>query len=163
MLGTLPAVPVGQNSILVLLNFIKIFYECKIISAGLNAFEGTKAAVVSLSGKLPNLLLQGPVPLDCLFKLPSIPESQKPGAFNLRGNWFPSALEKSASKTPYQEQLEQASLGSDLVEKLRKMKNVAEKIPTAREIIQKHPASPAALFASVMLFEQAIKNWMMIV
>lgn len=158
LVGTLPGAPVGQDSILVLLDINKKKEDCKIISTGISAFNGTKSVVVSLTGKFLNLSLQGPVPLDCVFKIPEESGTRIPGAFNLQGNWFPCALEKSTSKTLHQEKLDQASPGSDLVEKLRKMKTVAEKIQITREIIQKHPASPAALVASAILFDQAIDD-----
>lgn len=156
LVGTLPAVPVGQDSVLVILETAGKKGDWRVKATGIDAFKGTTIKSTSLSRKIFEVSLQGPVPLECVFKLSEVLGDRIPGTFNLRGIWFPCLLEKSIKGTLDGERMEQATPGSDLVETFLKTKPVSERIQLVREILEKHPDSPAGLKASGMMVEQLI-------
>ena len=158
LVGTLPSVPVGQDSVLVLMETNGEAGDWNVLATGISAFKGTKVKAKKLSTDILELSLHGPVPLECVFKLPQVRVNQVPGAFNLRGKWFPCVLEKSTVKTLDGTKLEQPSPGSDQVEKMIKANTHAEKIQILREIARQYHASPAVLVASGLLVENFVKD-----
>ena len=158
LVGTLPSVPVGQDSVLVLMETNGEAGDWNVLATGISAFKGTKVKAKKLSTDILELSLHGPVPLECVFKLPQVRVNQVPGAFNLRGKWFPCVLEKSTVKTLDGTKLEQPSPGSDQVEKMIKANTHAEKIQILREIVRQYHASPAVLVASGLLVENFVKD-----
>lgn len=156
LVGTLPGFPVGKDSVLVLLEFQQETGGMKVQATGIAPLKGATARLIKRTDKVLEISLQGPVPIDCFFKLPGDTAGRIPGAFRLRGDWFPCALEQSTMGTLDGVKLEQESPGSDLVDRLRKSQSAPEKIGFLREVLATYPGSPSGLAASGILMDQVL-------
>jgi len=158
LVGTLPANPAGQDSILLLLKAGKKQDDWQVITNGIAPFKGASVKGNAPSESLLELNFSGPIPLRCVFKIPAEKAQKIVGAFNLRGNWFPCCIERNPSDSLEKETLEKPTSGSELVGKFSKTSDLAEKLAIVGEINQKYPASPAGLVASRMLLEEMVKG-----
>jgi len=158
LVGTLPANPAGQDSILLLLKAGKKQDDWQVITNGIAPFKGASVKGNAPSESLLELNFSGPIPLRCVFKIPAEKAQKIVGAFNLRGNWFPCCIERNPNDSLEKETLEKPTSGSELVGKFSKTSDLAEKLAIVGEINQKYPASPAGLVASRMLLEEMVKG-----
>jgi len=158
LVGTLPANPAGQDSILLLLKAGKKQDDWQVITNGIAPFKGASVKGNAPSESLLELNFSGPIPLRCVFKIPAEKAQKIVGAFNLRGNWFPCCIERNPNDSLEKETLDKPTSGSELVGKFSKTSDLAEKLAIVGEINQKYPASPAGLVASRMLLEEMVKG-----
>ncbi|MFM7540778.1 MAG: hypothetical protein ACKO9Z_14070 [Planctomycetota bacterium] len=158
LVGTLPANPAGQDSVLLLLKAGEKQDDWNVITNGIAPFKGASVKAGVPSQSVLELNFSGPIPLRCVFKIPGEKAQKIVGAFNLRGNWFPCSIERNPKDSLEKETLEKPTPGSELVGKLSKASNLAEKLAIVGEINQKYPSSPAGLVACRMLLEEMVKG-----
>ena len=156
--GTLPANPVGQDSILLLMEASNNPGPWKVLDHGISAFNGSKVQATSVDQKSVILSIKGPVSIDVFLKAKSSTPDRWVGTFELRGNWFPCVLERVKTNSLADEKKEQPTPGSDFYSSLVKAEGIDSKIKVAQEIVDKHHSSPASIKAAQLIIDQIIST-----
>ena len=161
LIGTLPSVPVGRDSVLGLIEIKGSDGDLKAewLKHGIEAFKESKLSDFKKTGDKATFHIDGRVNLDLVFLGVDSKSKRLAGAFRLNGNWFPAALEASPKgDLPEKEKLEVASPGSDVVKEVMEKTAFKDKLTLAEKVVKDHPASAAAVKVGTLVADYALKD-----
>jgi len=162
LVGTLPKTPVGQDSIL---GLIELKDEAGNLKAewktnGIKPFKGSTVSEIKRTGELLEFKVVGPVPLDLVFLGADKKTDLLVGAFKLNSNWFPATLStaKDGNIPALDEELNFLTKGSDIIRELMEKTAFADKLALGEKVLKLFPSSPASIKAGTLVSEYALKD-----
>lgn len=161
LVGTLPSVPVGRDSILGIIEIKGSGGDLKAewLKHGIEPFKDSKLSDFKKTGDKATFHVDGRVNLDLVFVGADSKARRLAGAFKLNGNWFPAVLEASSKgELPEKEKLEVAAPGSDAVKQIMEKASFADKMALAEKVLKDHPASAASVKVGTLIADYALKD-----
>lgn len=161
LIGTLPSLPVGQDSVL---GMIEIKGEgdgqkAEWVKEGIEPFKDSKLADFQRKSGDVTFRLEGGVPLNLKFVGADKVNGRLAGTLRLNSNWYPASLTFSPKgEIPEKEKLSQDTPGSDSIKQLMEKTTLDEKFKIAEKILKDHPASAAAIKAGTLVADFALKD-----
>lgn len=162
LVGTLPKTPVGEDSIL---GLIELKDEAGNLKAewkmnGIKPFKGSTVSEIKRTGELLEFKVVGPVPLDLVFLGADKKTNLLVGAFKLNSNWFPATLStaKDGNIPVLDEELNFLTKGSDIIRELMEKTAFADKLALGEKVLKLFPSSPASIKAGTLVSEYALKD-----